>query len=123
MWAKQGMSLYSSYVWGGAGSGSGDLVTALLAPAGSASTTVASSASLTSALESHGDHFGSATFLVIGGIFPLVAVTITVITVLLLLVQGYCCSCEISACVVIGSSMIAGDGDHVIQSQFVCLTK
>ncbi|KAK1609744.1 hypothetical protein QYE76_033417 [Lolium multiflorum] len=79
----------------------------------------ASSASLTSALERHGDHVGSAALLVVGGVLPLVVVAVAVITVLLLLVQGYGCGCELSTCVVISGGVIAGDGDHVIQSQIV----
>jgi hypothetical protein len=55
------------------------------------------------------------------GILPLVAATVTVVTVLLLLVQRNCCSWEISAYVVGGGGMIAGNGDHVIQSQFICV--
>ena len=103
---------------GSAGSGRRDLVSALLAPAGSATTAAASSASLTSALERHGDHVGSAALLVIGGVLPLVAVA-AVITVLLLLVQGYGCGCELSTCVVISGGVIAGDGDHVVQGKIV----
>jgi hypothetical protein len=104
---------------GGAGSGCGDLVSALLAPACSASTSAASSASWTSAFERHGDHVGSSAFLVFRGVLPLVAITDAIVTVFLLLMQGYGCSCEISACVVIGGSVIAGDVYHLIKREFV----
>jgi hypothetical protein len=88
----------------------------LLSPAGSASASASSSASWTSALKRHGDHLGSATLLVIR-VLALMAAAATVVTVLLLLMQGDCCSCEITACVIIGGSMITGNGDHFIQSQ------
>jgi hypothetical protein len=92
----------------------------LLTPAGSASASASSSASWTSALKRHGDHLGSATLLVIR-VLALMAAAAAVVTVLLLLVQGDCCSCEITACVVIGGSVIASDGDHVIQRQLICI--
>lgn len=109
---------------GSAGSGSGDLVSTLLAPACSATTSAASSASWTSALERHGDHVGSSALLVFGGVLPLVvAAAAAIVTVFLLLVQGYGCSYEISACVIIGGGVIAGDGNHIIQCQVVCVNQ
>jgi hypothetical protein len=88
------ISLYSSYLrLGSADSDSRDLVTALLNPARSASTAVASSSALTSLLESHGDHVGSATFWS-SGILSIVIV----ILVFLLLVKGHRCCLQVSAC-------------------------
>ena len=105
---------------GSAESSSCDLVSALLTPAGSASTSVASSASLTSALERHGDHVGSAALLVIRGILPLIIVAAAaIITIFLLLVQGYGCSGKFSSCVVISGGVSTCNADHVIQCQFV----
>jgi hypothetical protein len=105
---------------GGAGSGSGDLVTTLLAPTGSASMTAASSASLTSALERHGNHVRSAAFLVVGGILSLVAIAAAaVITIFILLVQGYGCGSKFSTRVVISGGVSTCNADHVIQGQIV----
>jgi hypothetical protein len=70
-------------------------------------------------LERHGNHVGSSAFLVFRGVLPLVAVADAIVTVFLLLMQGYGCSCEISACVVIGGSVIAGDVYHLIKREFV----
>jgi hypothetical protein len=60
-------------------------------------------------LECHGDLVGSTILLVIEGILLLV-----VAVVFLLLVQGYGYGRKFSACIIICSSVGAGDGDHLV---------
>jgi hypothetical protein len=101
-----------------AGPSYGDLVSALLAPAGSATMAAASSASLT-ALEHHCNHVGFDALLVVGGFFRLLLLLLP--SRFLLAMQGYGCGCQFSACIIIGGGVSAGNGNHLVQGQLLVI--